>query len=155
MKNEFTDYYKSPIGLIEVTCSEDEILTCNFVEKEKSVMKKPSILLEVLKQLNEYFEGKRVEFDLKLKLDGTVFQNTVWKALQNVPYGKTTTYKELARIIDRETAIRAVGSANGQNPISIIIPCHRIIGSDGKLHGYGGGIDKKKWLLEFEARNVK
>ena len=155
MKNEFADYYKSPIGLIEVTCSEDEILTCNFVEKEKSVMKKPSILLEVLKQLNEYFEGKRVEFDLKLKLDGTVFQNTVWKALQNVPYGKTTTYKELARIIDRETAIRAVGSANGQNPISIIIPCHRIIGSDGKLHGYGGGIDKKKWLLEFEARNVK
>ncbi|MHA1186630.1 MAG: methylated-DNA--[protein]-cysteine S-methyltransferase [Candidatus Heimdallarchaeota archaeon] len=155
MKNGFIAYYKSPIGLIEITSSEDEVLTCNFVNIEKSTTKKPSILLESLKQLNEYFYGKRMEFDLKLKLNGTIFQNIVWKTLQEVPYGKTITYKELARMINRETAIRAVGSANGQNPISIIIPCHRIIGSDGKLHGYGGGIEKKKWLLEFEAQNVK
>jgi len=112
-------------------------------------------VLESLKQLKEYFNGNRVKFDLKLRLNGTVFQNVVWKALQTVPYGKTISYKELAKKIEHETANRAVGSANGQNPISIIIPCHRIIGSDGKLRGYGAGIEKKKWLLEFEARNVK
>ena len=155
MIEKYVACYESPIGIIEVISTEDEILTCNFVDQEKSSTSNPTILLDSLKQLNEYFEGNRVEFDLKLKLNGTVFQNVVWNALQTVPYGKTISYKELAKKIEHETAIRAVGSANGQNPISIIIPCHRIIGSDGKLRGYGGGIKKKKWLLEFEARNVK
>ncbi|MHA1187437.1 MAG: methylated-DNA--[protein]-cysteine S-methyltransferase [Candidatus Heimdallarchaeota archaeon] len=155
MIEKYIDYYESPIGIIEIISTEDEILTCNFVEQKKSTISKPTILLDSMKQLNEYFYGKRMEFDLKLKLNGTIFQNMVWKTLQKVPYGKTITYKELAQLINRETAIRAVGSANGQNPISIIIPCHRIIGSDGKLRGYGGGIEKKKWLLEFEAQNVK
>jgi len=155
MQREFVGYYKSPIGVLEVISSTDEILSCNFVEQEKSITSKPHILLDSLKQLNEYFKGLRKEFDLKLRLNGTSFQNTVWKALQKVTYGKTITYKELAQKIGKETAIRAIGSANGQNPISIIIPCHRIIGSDGKLRGYGGGIEKKKWLLEFENRNVK
>ncbi|MHA1185956.1 MAG: methylated-DNA--[protein]-cysteine S-methyltransferase [Candidatus Heimdallarchaeota archaeon] len=155
MIEKFVAYYNSPIGNIEIVSTEDEILACNFVEQEKSSTTKPTILLESLKQLKEYFNGNRVKFDLKLRLNGTVFQNVVWKALQTVPYGKTISYKELAKKIEHETANRAVGSANGQNPISIIIPCHRIIGSDGKLRGYGAGIEKKKWLLEFEARNVK
>lgn len=154
MKNEFVAYYKSPIGIIEVTSSEDKILTCNFVKEIKKDTTKPPILLESLKQLKEYFEGTRTEFNLEVRLSGTVFQNKVWKRLQKIPYGKTKTYKELAHLIDHDLAIRATGSANGQNPISIIIPCHRVIGSDGKLRGYGGGIEKKKWLLEFENRNV-
>lgn len=155
MQRKYVGYYKSPIGVLEVISSENELLACEFVKKEKQVDIFPQILLDTLKQLKEYFIGTRKEFDLRLKLDGTVFQNTVWKALQKIPYGKTISYKELAQKIERETAIRAVGSANGQNPISIIIPCHRIIGSNGKLRGYGGGIKKKKWLLEFEDRNVK
>ncbi|MHA1557827.1 MAG: methylated-DNA--[protein]-cysteine S-methyltransferase [Candidatus Heimdallarchaeota archaeon] len=155
MQSEYVGYYKSPIGILELVSSENELLSCNFVKEEKPMGLQPQILLQSLKQLNEYFTGTRMEFDLKLKLDGSVFQNTVWNTLQKIPYGKTISYKELAKMIGRETAIRAVGSANGQNPISIIVPCHRIIGSDNKLRGYGGGIERKKWLLEFESGNVK
>ncbi|MHA1155575.1 MAG: methylated-DNA--[protein]-cysteine S-methyltransferase [Candidatus Heimdallarchaeota archaeon] len=155
MQSEYFGYYKSPIGILELVSSENELLSCNFVKEEKPMGLQPQILLQSLKQLNEYFTGTRMEFDLKLKLDGSVFQNTVWNTLQKIPYGKTISYKELAKMIGRETAIRAVGSANGQNPISIIVPCHRIIGSDNKLRGYGGGIERKKWLLEFESGNVK
>ena len=155
MQSEYFGYYKSPIGILELVSSENELLSCEFVKEMKSIGLQPQILLDSLKQLKEYFTGTRMKFDLKLKLDGTVFQNSVWNSLQMVPYGRTISYKELAKMIGRETAIRAVGSANGQNPISIIIPCHRIIGSDNKLRGYGGGIERKKWLLEFESGNVK
>lgn len=155
MPSKYVGNYKSPIGILKLISSENELLSCEFVKEEKPIGLQPQILLEALKQLNEYFIRIRMEFDLKLKLNGTVFQNIVWKTLQKIPYGKTITYKELAQMIGRETAIRAVGAANGQNPISIIVPCHRIIGSDNKLRGYGGGIEKKNWLLEFEAGNVK
>lgn len=155
MQNKYVGYYQSPIGILELICTENELLSCEFVKEEKPIGIQPQILLESLKQLNEYFAVTRMKFDLKLKLDGTVFQNTVWKTLQKIPYGKTISYKELAQMISREKAIRAVGSAIGQNPISIIVPCHRIIGSDKKLRGYGGGIERKKWLLEFEAEDVK
>ena len=102
-------------------------------------------------QLEEYFEGRRADFDLPLHLEGTPFQRLVWRALQEIPYGETVTYGELARRIGRPSSPRAVGAANGSNPISVIVPCHRVIGSDGTLTGYGGGIERKRHLLDLEA----
>jgi methylated-DNA-[protein]-cysteine S-methyltransferase len=108
----------------------------------------------VAAQLGDYFAGKRRSFDLPLNLRGTEFQLAVWNELLNVPYGETITYAELARRIGRPSAIRAVGAANGANPIPIIVPCHRVIGSNGTLTGYGGGIDRKQWLLAHEGRRL-
>lgn len=104
-------------------------------------------------QVDEYFAGRRTGFDLPLRMEGTDFQRLVWHALQEIPYGETVSYGELARRIGRPSASRAVGAANGRNPISVVVPCHRVIGSDGTLTGYGGGIERKRYLLELEARN--
>jgi methylated-DNA-[protein]-cysteine S-methyltransferase len=108
------------------------------------------VLQEAERQLTEYFAGERTEFDLPLAADGTPFQRRVWSALCDIPYGETISYGELARRIGQPTASRAVGLANGRNPISIVVPCHRVIGSSGKLVGYGGGLDRKQTLLELE-----
>lgn len=105
-------------------------------------------------QLGEYFAGKRQTFDLDLNLRGTEFQLAVWNELLRIPYGDTITYAELARRIGRPSAIRAVGAANGANPIPVIVPCHRVIGSNGTLTGYGGGIERKQWLLALEGRRL-
>jgi methylated-DNA-[protein]-cysteine S-methyltransferase len=105
-------------------------------------------------QLDEYFAGKRQSFDLPLNLQGTEFQLAVWNELLRVPYGETITYAELANRIGRPSAIRAVGAANGANPIPVIVPCHRVIGSNGTLTGYGGGIERKQWLLAHEGRRL-
>lgn len=106
---------------------------------------------EAIQQLEEYFKGKRREFDLPLAPEGTSFQRTVWAELQNIPFGQTISYGELARRIQNPKAVRAVGLANGRNPLSIVIPCHRVIGANGKLTGYGGGLERKKKLLEMEG----
>lgn len=106
---------------------------------------------EVIRQLRAYFAGKLQEFDVPLQGDGTDFQKDVWKALRDVPYGHTASYGEIAKAVGRPKACRAVGLANGRNPISIIVPCHRIIGSNGKLVGYGGGLDRKTRLLQLEG----
>jgi methylated-DNA-[protein]-cysteine S-methyltransferase len=106
------------------------------------------------KQLAEYFAGERQQFDLPLQLQGTSFQQRVWRELMNIPFGATITYAELARRVGQPTASRAVGAANGRNPISIIVPCHRVIGASGKLTGYAGGVDKKEWLLAWERRTI-
>ncbi len=103
-------------------------------------------------QLGEYFEGRRTSFDVPLALDGTPFQLRVWRALLEIPYGETTSYGELARRIESPRAVRAVGLANGRNPIAVIVPCHRVIGADGTLTGYGGGLERKRLLLELESR---
>lgn len=108
----------------------------------------------VVAQLNEYFAGRREAFDLPLNLAGTEFQLAVWNELLRVPYGTTITYGELARRIGRPSAVRAVGAANGANPIPVIVPCHRVIGSNGTLTGYGGGIARKQWLLALEGRRL-
>lgn len=108
--------------------------------------------IAVQEQLAEYFAGKRQEFDVPIKLAGTEFQNRVWQELRRIPFGATITYSQLAGRVGRPTASRAVGHANGCNPISIIVPCHRVIGSNGKLTGYAGGVDKKRWLLDWERR---
>lgn len=110
----------------------------------------PLVLQEVVTQLNDYFEGKRTEFDVLLNPQGTDFQKKVWNGLLQIPYGKTMSYLELSKQLGDVKAIRAVASANGKNPLWIIIPCHRVIGTDGSLTGYAGGLWRKKWLLELE-----
>ena len=111
----------------------------------------PDVLIDAAYQLNEYFEGKRQNFDLLLNPEGTEFQKKVWSLLSEIPYGKTLSYLELSRRLGDVKAIRAVASANGKNPLWIIIPCHRVIGSDGSLTGYAGGLHRKKWLLNHES----
>lgn len=110
---------------------------------------------EVLRQLDEYFDGRRFSFSLRLDLRGTPFQLAVWSALQKIPYGTTCSYSHIARVIGRPGAVRAVGQAIGRNPVGIIIPCHRVIGKDGRLVGFLGGLATKEWLLNFEKGNLK
>lgn len=106
---------------------------------------------EVMKQLKEYFDGERYEFDLPLAPEGTSFQLEVWRALEKIPYGETVSYLDIAKRIGKPAAVRAVGAANGANPLPIVIPCHRVIGHNGKLTGYGGGLEKKQYLLSMES----
>jgi len=110
----------------------------------------PEILEEAVYQLREYFEGKRREFTLKLNFSGTPFQNSVWKGLTHIPYGKTVSYLELSKQLGDPKAVRAVAAANAKNPFWVIVPCHRVVGSDGSLTGYAGGLHRKKWLLDHE-----
>lgn len=109
---------------------------------------------DIRTQLNEYFSGDRQEFDLPLHAGGNAFQKLVWQALVEIPYGETTSYGKVAGSIGHPDGARAVGLANGQNPIPIIVPCHRVIGADGSLTGYGGGLDAKRWLLDHEAKHA-
>jgi methylated-DNA-[protein]-cysteine S-methyltransferase len=109
---------------------------------------------DVSEQLSQYFAGERHDFEVQVAMAGTPFQRRVWDALQEIPYGETTTYGELAYRLGRPSASRAVGLANGRNPIAVIVPCHRVIGSDGGLTGYGGGLERKRFLLELEARRT-
>lgn len=111
------------------------------------------VLLETERQLNEYFAGKRREFSLPFDVAGTAFQKEVWLALSTIPFGETRTYAEIAAQIGRPRAVRAVGAANGKNPLSLVVPCHRVIGSNGKLTGFAGGLKTKEWLLRFETGN--
>jgi len=108
------------------------------------------ILAQTREELEEYFDGRRQTFDIPLAPNGTEFQRSVWHALTRIPFGKTISYGELARRLGKEAAVRAVGAANGRNPIPVIVPCHRVIGSDGSLTGFGGGLPRKKWLLQHE-----
>ena len=110
------------------------------------------LIIKAVKQLKEYFAGKRKEFDIDLHFAGTVFQNRVWKALSEIPFGKTVAYKDIAQRIKNPKAVRAVGTANGKNPFCIIVPCHRVIAADGSIGGYGGGIPVKRQLLEIEQK---
>jgi methylated-DNA-[protein]-cysteine S-methyltransferase len=112
------------------------------------------VLAQTVRQLEEYFAGTRRDFDLELAPHGTAFQLAVWDALLAIPYGETTSYGEIARGVGRPNAVRAVGQANGRNPIAIVVPCHRVIGSDHSLTGYGGGIDRKRFLLGLEGAEV-
>ncbi|MGI8386490.1 methylated-DNA--[protein]-cysteine S-methyltransferase [Robertmurraya sp. P23] len=156
MTNRYIIDYQSPIGILEIIGSMDEIYSIMFVDREEiqnTIQEEtPEVMKECLNQIDEYFKGKRQTFTFPFTLEGTKFQQTVWKALSSIPFGETGTYKELAIRIDNEKAIRAVGHANGRNKLSIVIPCHRIIGSSGKLTGYAGGLWRKEWLLRHERR---
>ncbi|MGO1367979.1 MAG: methylated-DNA--[protein]-cysteine S-methyltransferase [Senegalia sp. (in: firmicutes)] len=146
-------YLDSPLGIIEITADDKDILSVNFVDKKDKKENHNDIILECKEQLVEYFKGDRKEFTISFKLQGTEFQKKVWNELKNIKYGKTCSYGEIAKNINNKNASRAVGGANNKNNISIIIPCHRVIGSSGKLVGYGGGISKKEWLLNHEREN--
>ena len=152
MKTTQITYYKTPIGSAKIEGNIDGISSISVLDKEiENSITIPVELQECVQQLDEYFLGKRTEFNLKLNPKGTEFQQKVWNALLKVPFGKTRTYLEQSKVLGDAKAIRAVASANGKNPIWIVIPCHRIIGSDGSLTGYAGGIWRKKWLLEHES----
>lgn len=142
--------FKTPLGIAEITGDENGVSSVKISDDSEIDDYVPQELNAVVKQLQEYFDGKRTEFDLQLNPQGTDFQKKVWKELTKIPYGETTSYLELSKKLGDEKAIRAVAAANGKNPLWIIVPCHRVIGSDGSLTGYAGGLHRKKWLLEFE-----
>jgi len=152
MGNEFITYLKSPIGQIKITADEKSVTSILFVfnDTEMEPENINPVLTECRKQLAEYFKGERNEFDLSINQSGTEFQNRVWNELIKIPFGKTVSYNFIAESLGDKKSIRAVGSANGKNKISIIVPCHRVIGSNGNLTGYAGGLWRKKWLLNHE-----
>ena len=148
---EFKAYYLSPIGPLEVSGTSEGIVSVTFVKTRlPNDRNLPECVKEGIRQLEEYFKGARKNFSLKLLLQGTPFQKLVWQRLKKIPYGKLASYGEVARAIGKPNAYRAVGNANNKNPIPIIIPCHRVIGSDGTLVGYGSGLWRKEWLLDHE-----
>lgn len=157
-------YYHSPVGLVKMVSSggfineiifldrKDEI---NLDKNEQSATSIDNVILEdCSRQFDEYFSGKRTAFELPLQQTGTPFQQDVWNELTKIPFGKTISYLQLARRIGNVKSIRAVGTANGRNNLSIVVPCHRVIGSDGSLTGYAGGLWRKQWLLEHENRHA-
>lgn len=145
-------YFDTAIGVVEITGERGAVFTVGFVkEKSENSFSNSGMVAKAKTQLEEYFEGERSEFDLILTPYGTAFQRGVWDALQQIPHGKTISYLELSRKLGDVSAIRAVASANGKNPIAIIIPCHRVIGSDGSLTGYAGGLHRKRFLINLES----
>lgn len=146
-----TAYMSTPLGSAKLEGDENGLTYVTVLETDEPVSEIiPEILEDAVYQLNEYFEGKRQNFDLLLNPEGTEFQKKVWAALLEIPFGKTISYLELSKNLGDVKAIRAVASANGKNPLWVIIPCHRVIGSDGSLTGYSGGLHRKKWLLNHE-----
>ena len=151
--NLYTAYYHSPIGQLKLQCSDKYIKTLSFSDIEGPIENDEHKLLQTCaKQLDEYFSGKRKQFNLPLNQDGTEFQMKIWDLLYRIPYGKTISYNELSKQYGDLKAIRAVASANGKNNIAIVVPCHRVIGSDYSLVGYTGGLWRKKWFIDHEAK---
>ncbi|GAB7256222.1 methylated-DNA--[protein]-cysteine S-methyltransferase [uncultured Polaribacter sp.] len=154
LKTEIT-YYKTPIGIAKIMGDTNGIQSVSVLNDDEISLeilqqKTPKCLQECVLQLEEYFNGKRASFNLTVNPRGTNFQKKVWKSLLDIPYGKTRTYLQQSKFLGDVKAIRAVAAANGKNPLWIVIPCHRVIGSDGSLTGYAGGIWRKKWLLAHE-----
>jgi methylated-DNA-[protein]-cysteine S-methyltransferase len=160
MTQPITTSVDSPVGTLTLTAS-DGYLTGMSMNGQRHAPEPapdsrvdPAWFAEIVGQLDAYFAGALTQFDIPVKLDGTEFQRRVWSQLQAIPYGETISYGELARRVGNPKASRAVGLANGRNPVAVIVPCHRVIGAEGKLTGYGGGLDRKTWLLEHEAANL-
>lgn len=150
LKEAYVSYVDSPIGFIEIQANEKAISRMEFVEEKRYDVRVNPIIEEGIHQLREYFKGGRMEFDLPLEISGTDFQQQVWQELEKIPYGETVSYGDVAKNIQNPHSSRAVGNANNKNKFSIVIPCHRVIGADGKLVGYGSGVWRKKWLLKHE-----
>jgi len=145
-------FISTPLGSAKLEGDENGLNSVTVLEQDEPESEIiPEVLVDAVYQMNEYFEGKRQNFDLLLNPEGTEFQKKVWSLLSEIPYGKTISYLELSRKFGDDKAIRAVAAANGKNPLWIIIPCHRVIGSDGSLTGYAGGLHRKKWLLNQES----
>lgn len=148
-------YYESPIGYVAIYSTEDRVTRIRIQDEiiEKSYNENNLILKECISQIDEYFHEKRKHFTFKYENIGTPFRQKVWKELEKVPYGTTSSYKDISVAIGSPKAVRAVGGANHHNNIWLVVPCHRIIGSNGSLVGYGGSVWRKEWLLEHEKRN--
>ncbi|MEE8398719.1 MAG: methylated-DNA--[protein]-cysteine S-methyltransferase [Desulfobacterales bacterium] len=151
MEALYFGYVESPIGLVEIGGTFQAITAIEFVAKRRKGVTDSPVVSAALEQVSEYFLGKRKTFDMAVMLQGTAFQVSVWQQLAAVPFGETASYRTIAEAIDNPRAVRAVGAANGRNPVSIVLPCHRIIGSNGSLTGYGGGLWRKEWLLNHEG----
>ena len=145
-----TAYIKTPLGIATIIGDENGVSEISVSQEGEVSIIIPAVLQEAVLQLQDYFEKKRTSFDFKINPKGTDFQIKVWNALLEIPYGKTRTYLEQSKFLGDIKAIRAVASANGKNPLWIVVPCHRVIGTDGSLTGYAGGLWRKKWLLEHE-----
>ena len=145
-----TAYIKTPLGIATIIGDENGVSEISVSQEGEVSTIIPAVLQEAVLQLQDYFEKKRTSFDFKINPKGTDFQIKVWNALLEIPYGKTRTYLEQSKFLGDIKAIRAVASANGKNPLWIVVPCHRVIGADGSLTGYAGGLWRKKWLLEHE-----
>lgn len=153
-------HFEAPFGTVHLYACDDYLRAIVFkpwkaVEPESCVEGTNSVLEQAQSQLEEYFSGTRSNFSVPVKAQSTDFQKQVWDYLTNIPYGETQSYGQMAKGLGRPTASRAVGMANGKNPLSIIVPCHRVIGANGSLTGYAGGIDAKRWLLEHEQKHKK
>ncbi len=151
----YTDYIDSPLGVVEFKASDKGITQTIFSGTEKSAIKPNEFTDKCKQQLLEYFAGSRTEFELALDPQGTEFQKSVWSCLSKIPFGEVVTYLDIAKMINKPKGSQAVGGANGRNPISLIVPCHRVIGSSGALTGYAGGIERKLWLLNHEGVELK
>lgn len=156
MSEQYTTYYHSPVGILKIVGTEDYISEVSFYDKsQKSEGNKkhlPALLIQCVEQLIQYFNGARRQFELPINQPGTAFQQEVWNELMTIPYGKTISYLALAIKTGDSKATRAVANANGKNNVVIIVPCHRVIGSNSDLIGYSGGLWRKRWLLEHEAK---
>lgn len=152
-KNCFFDHYSTPIGKMEITANDYAVLAIDFVDRVHAV--NANAITDLAKrQMRRYFDGELEEFDMPIKAPGTDFQKRVWRALTTVDYGKTCSYRDIADKINNPKAVRAVGAANGKNPIAIVVPCHRVIGSNGSLTGYASGVERKAWLLNHESNSL-
>ena len=152
-ENLFIEYFLSPIGEIEIQATEKGLRALNFIDTRTDEVNGNEITNSIFKQLTEYFAGTRKTFDVIFDFEGTIFQREVWHTLLTIPYGKTWSYMDLAKKLGDPKKVRAVGLANGQNKIAIIVPCHRVIGSDSSLVGYAAGLARKKFLLDLENPN--
>lgn len=151
MENIFKISIETPIGYLELASNHNFLLSVSFLDNPRQQSDYlPNILRETTLQIREYFTGNRKAFNLNLQPAGTEFQMKVWEQVRNIPFGETASYLEIAKLTGSKNNTRAVGLANGKNPIPIIIPCHRVIGANGKLTGYAGGLEKKSWLLQHE-----
>jgi methylated-DNA-[protein]-cysteine S-methyltransferase len=148
-------YLASPVGLIEITASNAGLHRVRFVDIIDHEESLHPLVGMTKDQLQQYFQGRRKEFELPLFPEGTHFQRNVWDELQKIPFGVTKSYEDLAKRLGDIKVIRAAASANGKNPLAIVVPCHRVIGKDGSLTGYSGGLSRKKWLLDFELKDVQ
>ncbi|WDE05675.1 methylated-DNA--[protein]-cysteine S-methyltransferase [Thalassomonas viridans] len=147
----YIDYLDTPLGEMEIQATDEGVAQVIFCGQEKHPAKPSEITRRCREQLEQYFAGQRKAFDLPLDPCGTEFQKSVWGCLQEIPFGQSLSYGEIADMLNNPKAVRAVGGANGRNPLTIVVPCHRVIGSNGTLTGYAGGVERKLWLLKHEG----
>ena len=147
-------FYKSPFGLLKIGVADEKVILVGIVSKQDEPNQPTALSAEVYRQLQEYFAGKRTVFTVPYALNGTSFQQAVWTQIAKIPYGQTVTYKDIAQAIDKPRAFQATGRAVGANPLAILIPCHRVVGSNGELTGYAFGLEMKKALLNLECQTL-